>query len=165
MVWVRAHLFLLLFIHDIYAYCFSGQWLAVKIGDRSCEFRVFPEWHFINNSSLRPAPGSIYMPMTRAALVLKAKRPKLVQELPTCVHHSLSSCSPSGRIYPFWLEGGSIAKHTDSLRLSPRAAFGLRQRKIFFFSLCIISYWNQTWDEEPWIPNPGWYIKRGCTFL
>lgn len=110
----------------------------------------------LSDTSFPPAPGSIHMPRTGAVLVLKAKRPKPVQELPTCVHHSLSSCSPSGHIYPFWLEGESIVKHTDSLRLSPRAAFGLRQRKIFFFSLCIISYCNQTLDGEPWGSNPGW---------
>lgn len=114
----------------------------------------------LNNKSFPPAPGNIHIPQTKAALVLKAKRPKLVQELPTCVHHSLSSCSPSGRIYPFWLEGESIVKHTDSLRLSPRAAFGLRQRKIFFFFLCIISYCNQTLDGSLGALNLG-DILRG----
>lgn len=113
-----------------------------------------------NKKELSPSSWKHPHTRTKTALVLKAKRPKLVQELPTCVHHSLSSCSPSGRIYPFWLEGESIVKHTDSLRLSPRAAFGLRQRKIFFFFLCIISYCNQTLDGSLGALNLG-DILRG----
>lgn len=92
------------------------------------------------------------MPRTRAALGLNAERPKLVQNLPTGVHHSLSSCSPSGHVYPFWLEDGSLVKHPDSLRLSPRAAFGLQQRKIFFSFLALFLSepdfsWSVLWSQ------------------
>ena len=117
----------------------------------------------LNNNSLHLAPGSIRMPGIRAALVLKAERPNLVQDLPTCVHHSLSSCSPSGHIYPFWLADESIVKHTDSLRLSPRAALGLQQRKIFFSSLCIISYWIRHWLKCLGVLVPG-NISRKDTY-
>lgn len=162
-VQVRAHLFLLRFFMKYHLIVFLDSSLLWKTGDRSVNLGI----SLSGTKQQSPSSHSWKhpMPRTRAALVLKAERPKLAQNLSTSVHHSLSSGSPHGHIYPFWWEDELIVKHPDSLRLSPRAAFGfLAKENILLLPLHHFSV-SQTLAEVSCCPNSGQHRKRACTSL
>jgi hypothetical protein len=102
----------------------------------------------------------------QACPVLKAERPK---ELPPM---SIILCPAIAWVGTFWLVSELTVGHSQSPRLSLRAALSLRQRKIFFFSPCIISHWDQTLEYVGsliglccYAPNPSFEHLRSTAWL